>query len=45
MDWRWIEPAALTSAIEADPDRYTPWLKMEWDRLNAEFTDRLPRTA
>jgi isopentenyl-diphosphate delta-isomerase len=42
MDWRWIEPAELTEAIAAEPDRYTPWLKMEWERLNAEFADRLP---
>jgi isopentenyl-diphosphate delta-isomerase len=42
MDWRWIDPAELTEAIAAEPDRYTPWLKMEWERLNAEFADRLP---
>ena len=42
MDWRWIDPAELTDAITADPGRYTPWLKMEWERLNAEFADRLP---
>ena len=45
MDWRWIDPAKLTGAIAAEPDRYTPWLKMEWERLSADFTDRLPRTA
>ena len=42
MDWRWIDPAELTDAIAAEPERYTPWLKMEWERLNAEFADRLP---
>jgi isopentenyl-diphosphate delta-isomerase len=45
MDWRWIEPAELTAAIAADPARYTPWLKMEWERLNAEFAERLPRAG
>ena len=43
MDWRWIDPADLTSAIAAEPACYTPWLKMEWERLNAEFADRLPQ--
>ena len=42
MDWRWIDPAQLTDAIAAEPERYTPWLKMEWERLNAEFAERLP---
>ena len=45
MDWRWIEPAELTAAIAAEPARYTPWLKMEWERLNAEFAERLPRAG
>lgn len=42
MDWRWIEPAELTTAINSDPDSYTPWLKMEWERLNTDFSDQLP---
>lgn len=37
MDWCWIDPATLTGAITAEPDRYTPWLKLEWERLNADF--------
>jgi len=42
LDWCWIEPATLTGAIGADPGSYTPWLKMEWERLNAEFATQLP---
>jgi isopentenyl-diphosphate delta-isomerase len=42
MDWRWIEPRELSAAIDRDPAAFTPWLKMEWHRLNAEFADRLP---
>lgn len=42
MGWRWIEPGELTDAITAEPESYTPWLKMEWEQLNAEFADRLP---
>jgi isopentenyl-diphosphate delta-isomerase len=45
MNWRWIDPRSLTSAIAGAPERYTPWLKMEWERLNAEFADRVPGTA
>ena len=42
MDWRWIEPSELTDAIAREPESFTPWLKMEWERLNAEFAERLP---
>ena len=41
-DWRWADPARLSQAIAADPQSYTPWLIMEWERLNREFADRLP---
>ena len=40
--WRWLDPAELTDAISANPGCYTPWLKMEWQRLNDEFPGRLP---
>lgn len=42
MNWRWIAPAELTEAITREPERFTPWLQMEWERLNADFADRLP---
>ena len=42
MDWRWIEPSALTRAIADEPSRYTPWLKMEWERLTSDFSPLLP---
>ncbi len=41
-DWRWIGQAELTRALAENPSAFTPWLAMEWARLNAEFTDRLP---
>ncbi len=42
QDWRWIEPRELTRSIAEQPERYTPWLKMEWERLTSEFAHRLP---
>lgn len=39
--WRWIAPDALDAEMQAAPDQFTPWLKMEWQRLRAEFPDRL----
>lgn len=36
-DWRFVTPAALTAAIAADGDSYTPWLKLEWERIRTDF--------
>lgn len=38
-DWRYIEPEELTREIAAEPGRFTPWLKMEWQRIQADFLD------
>ncbi|MEM1089332.1 MAG: isopentenyl-diphosphate Delta-isomerase [Pseudomonadota bacterium] len=39
--WRYVSPADLNAEMEAHPDRFTPWFKMEWERLNEEFGGRL----
>lgn len=50
-DWRWVPPAVLTRELAQRGDDYTPWLKLEWERLRQEFGDdlagiaRLTRTA
>ncbi|MEE4184690.1 MAG: isopentenyl-diphosphate Delta-isomerase [Gammaproteobacteria bacterium] len=36
-DWRFVTPAALTESIAADGERYTPWLKLEWERIRKDF--------
>ena len=43
--WRHVSPEALDREIVAAPDRFTPWLKMEWQRLRGEFATRLPLAA
>lgn len=40
--WRYVKPAELDREIAAAPERFTPWLKMEWQRLRGEFASRLP---
>jgi isopentenyl-diphosphate delta-isomerase len=40
--WRYIAPEALDREIADSPERFTPWLKMEWQRLRGEFAKRLP---
>ncbi len=40
-DWRFVSPAALTADIAAAPERYTPWLKLEWAEITARHLDRM----
>ena len=44
-EWRWISPDALDDEIAHAPERFTPWLKMEWQRLRDDFTPRIAATA
>ena len=39
---RWISPAELSAELAEDPQRFTPWLAMEWSRLTSEYAQRLP---
>jgi len=36
-DWRFISPDELTREIAANGDSYTPWLKLEWERITADY--------
>jgi isopentenyl-diphosphate delta-isomerase len=38
-EWRYVNPDALTREIAADGDRFTPWLKMEWERIRKDFLE------
>lgn len=38
---RYVSANDLNQEIDAVPERFTPWFKMEWKRLNEEFADRL----
>jgi len=40
-EWRWISPSALDAELAVKADAFTPWFKMEWERLRREFADRL----
>jgi isopentenyl-diphosphate delta-isomerase len=40
---RFVSAADLRQELDAEPERLTPWFKMEWQRLNEEFTDSLAK--
>ena len=38
---RFVSADELRQELDAEPEHFTPWFKMEWQRLNEEFPDRL----
>jgi isopentenyl-diphosphate delta-isomerase len=38
---RYLSPDALTAEIAAEPERFTPWFKLEWERIRADHLDAL----
>jgi len=38
---RYLSPDELTAEIAAEPERFTPWFKLEWERIRAEHLDAL----
>lgn len=40
-DIRWIEPDVLDVELAKHPERYAPWLKLEWPRLREQHWDRV----
>lgn len=38
---RFVSALELNREIDTVPERFTPWFKMEWQRLNGEFANRL----
>jgi isopentenyl-diphosphate delta-isomerase len=41
-DWRFVAPDDLDREIARQPGRFTPWLRLEWQRLRSEFREQLP---
>jgi len=40
---RWLSAEEVDAVLATEPERYSPWLKMEWARLRGEFVDTLTR--
>ncbi len=38
---RFVSADKLRAEIDAEPERLTPWFKMEWQRLNEDFPERI----
>jgi isopentenyl-diphosphate Delta-isomerase len=42
--WQWIGAKQLDVALEETPHQFTPWFKLEWQRLREDFADQIPLT-
>ena len=42
QQWRWISQMQLDQELASSPDQFTPWFKLEWQRLIDQHFDRLP---
>ena len=40
-EWRYISISDLTSEILANPLSFTPWFKMEWERLTSQHLSEI----
>ncbi|MXW52584.1 MAG: isopentenyl-diphosphate Delta-isomerase [Gammaproteobacteria bacterium] len=40
-DWQWVTPSDLDKKISTQSSALTPWLRIEWERLRAEFRDQI----
>lgn len=39
--WRWITTSELDAALRREPEHYTPWIQLEWERMRDEFQHRI----
>lgn len=40
-DHRWIAPGELDAEMDATPERFTPWFRMEWERVREAYRSKL----
>lgn len=40
-DWKWVEPAEVTRMLRQEPERCTPWFKLEWQALMSDWRGRI----
>lgn len=40
-EWKYISIDELNKQMSANPDHFTPWFKMEWNKLNQEYIDKI----
>lgn len=41
-EWRFFPQAEFETRLQTSPGQFTPWMKMEWQRLKEDFADKIP---
>lgn len=44
-DWRFVSVQTLNHELATQPENFTPWMKLEWSRIQREYGDRLGEFA
>jgi isopentenyl-diphosphate delta-isomerase len=42
-DWRFVDITSLEAELQKQPERFTPWFKMEWTHIRNHYLDMLTR--
>jgi len=40
-EWKFIDIGQMEKEMEEHPENFTPWFKMEWERIKKEFIDEI----
>lgn len=43
-EWRWVAPNDLDREMDSAPKTFTPWLKIEWQRMRTDFLHEFQST-
>jgi len=41
QEWCFVTPDELTAEIASNGDRFSPWLKLEWEEIRSRFLDQI----
>lgn len=41
-EWTFVAPERLDNELATHPERYTPWLKLEWPRIRSRHWNQVP---
>ncbi len=42
-EWKFVDVKELERDMEEHPENYTPWFKMEWERIRREFWEEIEK--
>jgi len=40
-EWRFVDLTAMESEMKEYPEKFTPWFKMEWERIKKDFSKEI----